>query len=201
MYPVDLCTYFIWFMLYSMLGWLYETVLCSVQERRWCNRGFLISPCCPIYGVGALLDVLVCSGLPGPVEVFLACAAGSAVLEYLTALVLEKAFHTTCWDYSTFPLNLRGRICLPASLCFGLGGLVVLYLLQPAMAFATGLLPGPARQLAAMGLVALLAADATLTAARLTPLDRQVTERRSRVDARMERTCRRVARFVDRLAP
>ena len=45
----------IWFLFYSVAGWVYESVLVSVQERRFVNRGFLNGPLCPIYGMGAVL--------------------------------------------------------------------------------------------------------------------------------------------------
>ena len=45
----------IYFAVYSVLGWIYETVLCSIREQRAVNRGFLNGPYCPIYGVGAML--------------------------------------------------------------------------------------------------------------------------------------------------
>ena len=48
-----MCEYFIWFMLYSVIGWIYESVYCSIQQRRPVNRGFLNGPLCPIYGAGA----------------------------------------------------------------------------------------------------------------------------------------------------
>lgn len=31
---------FLWFLLYAFIGWVYESVLVSVSERRWVNRGF-----------------------------------------------------------------------------------------------------------------------------------------------------------------
>lgn len=35
---------FLWFLFYSFLGWVYESILVSVQERRFVNRGFLNGP-------------------------------------------------------------------------------------------------------------------------------------------------------------
>ena len=32
---------FLWFLLYAFIGWVYESVLVSVSERRLVNRGFL----------------------------------------------------------------------------------------------------------------------------------------------------------------
>lgn len=46
---------------------------------------------------------------------------------------MERAFGTVWWDYSNMPLNIQGRICLPASLLFGVGGLLAVYVLMPAV--------------------------------------------------------------------
>ncbi len=40
--------YFLWFLFYSFVGWVYESILVSCQERRLVNRGFLNGPLCPI---------------------------------------------------------------------------------------------------------------------------------------------------------
>lgn len=50
---------FLWFLLYAFIGWVYESVLVSVSERRWVNRGFLNGPLCPIYGCGAVLAIVL----------------------------------------------------------------------------------------------------------------------------------------------
>ena len=47
--------HFIYFMLYAIIGWLYEVFL-EVVIYRWgfTNRGVLFGPYCPVYGFGAL---------------------------------------------------------------------------------------------------------------------------------------------------
>ena len=49
-------SYVLYFFFYSMLGWLYEVFL-EVVVYRWgfTNRGVLLGPYCPVYGVGALI--------------------------------------------------------------------------------------------------------------------------------------------------
>ena len=47
------------FMLYSCLGWIYETIFCTIKSGKWENRGFLYGPICPIYGTGALLIIVI----------------------------------------------------------------------------------------------------------------------------------------------
>lgn len=121
--------YFIEFILFSFVGWIYESLYCTIKGGHWSNRGFLFGPICPIYGFGAMSIRLISSLttlIPGkdiPLwQIFLGFAAGSAVLEYVTSWAMEKMFHSRWWDYNDMPLNLNGRICLPASLLFGLVG-------------------------------------------------------------------------------
>ena len=51
--------YIIWLFFYSVVGWIYESTLCSVRAHKFINRGFLNGPYCPIYGWGAVLDILI----------------------------------------------------------------------------------------------------------------------------------------------
>lgn len=44
----------LWFLLYSILGWIVESIYMSICNRKLTNRGFAKGPFCPIYGVGAL---------------------------------------------------------------------------------------------------------------------------------------------------
>lgn len=125
-------------MLYSLLGWIYETIFCTIKSGKWENRGFLYGPICPIYGTGALLIIIIMTATGGvdssiaPWQVFVISVLGSAVLEYVTSFTLEKLFHAVWWDYSDWPLNLGGRISLFSSLGFGAGGLLIVYVLAPA---------------------------------------------------------------------
>ena len=49
--------HFIYFMLYAILGWIYEVFL-EVVVYRWgfSNRGVLFGPYCPVYGFGAIIN-------------------------------------------------------------------------------------------------------------------------------------------------
>lgn len=168
---MHITTIFIWFMVYSILGWIYETAFCSIKTLKWDNRGMLIGPYCPIYGVGAVLDVLVCSGLPNPIAVFFMCMIGSAVLEYSTSYTTEKLFHAVWWDYSNMPLNIKGRICLPCSLGFGVAGLIVLYGIHPYIVRFTDAVLLYWQEPLALLLMAVFSADCALTADSLIALN------------------------------
>ena len=132
---MSVCAVFIWFVIYSIFGWIYESTYCTINERRWENRGFLYGPVCPIYGIGIIFIILMwhvaeARGIDlAWWQIFLCSFIGSIILEYSTHWALEKLFHAYWWDYSNMPLNVNGRICLPASLLFGMGGLAVVRLL------------------------------------------------------------------------
>lgn len=55
--------YFIIFIIYSILGWMMECTLGVIQNHKFVNRGFLIGPYCPIYGVGVVIVSLLLTRL------------------------------------------------------------------------------------------------------------------------------------------
>ena len=156
----------LYFYIYSFLGWLYESIMVSVREKHWDNRGFLIGPICPIYGAGGLIFSLIGTRLNIPMT-FLVCMVSSAVLEYMTGFTLEKLFHASWWDYSNMPLNLNGYICLPASLLFGVMGVAVSHFIHPLLALPVGYLPEWLISIAALLLVGITSADITVTVSTL----------------------------------
>ena len=166
--------YLVWFVVYSVLGWMYESTYCTIVEGKWANRGFLYGPLCPIYGTGVIAmmatwQFVLAEGIVvAPWQVFVVTALGSAVLEYATSWALEKLFHARWWDYTDMPLNVNGRICLPATILFGLMGLLVVYVLyQPTVDVTDAVAPELIEALSLV-LVAVVSVDATLTVSALT---------------------------------
>ena len=168
-------TLFLTFFIYSILGWIFETIYCSLVHQSWDNRGMLNGPYCPIYGCGAILAIHVCAHFNSPVLIFFVCALGSAVLEYLTSYLTEKFFHTVWWDYSYLPFNLNGRICLTVALGFGLGGLVVTYMIGPFVHGIIRHIPFFIQEPLALICMAIFAADLALTLDALTSLNQKLT--------------------------
>lgn len=129
------------FIIYSAIGWIYESILVSVRNRAPVNRGFLTGPVIPIYGCGAMiLYVTLWSYRDNLPLVFILGAIEATVLEYITSLVMECIFHARLWDYSDFPLNCKGRVCFFVSLFWGLLS-VVMILIQPFILYLIGIMP------------------------------------------------------------
>ena len=56
--------YFIYFVLFSIIGWLYEVFLeLFIYNNGFVNRGFLFGPYCPVYGFGAIIFILALNKL------------------------------------------------------------------------------------------------------------------------------------------
>ena len=41
---------FLWYVSYSAFGWVMETLIFAIRDKKSCKRGFLFGPLCPIYG-------------------------------------------------------------------------------------------------------------------------------------------------------
>ena len=181
------------FIFYSFLGWIWETVYCTVQNGHFQSRGFLFGPVCPIYGFSILTVQLLCRYGRGVIssdtpawKVFLICAAGSAVVEYSTSWYLEKRFHARWWDYGNLPLNLNGRICLPVTLCFGAGGVVIVRYILPVFEKTGSRIPPLAWETLSLVLMALFAADFALTEAELNSLLQRIESVENEFSSRAE---------------
>lgn len=135
--------YFIYFMFYSIIGWIYEVVL-EVFIYRWgfSNRGTLFGPYCIIYGVGALAFILCLRRVKEkkirigkisitPVIVFLGIVAVATTMELIGSYIMEWTTGDWMWNYERFAFNFQGRIALNPSVRFGIGGMIFMYVLQP----------------------------------------------------------------------
>ena len=120
------------FIIYAFFGWCTEVSYAALDLGKFVNRGFLNGPYCPIYGFGVLIVIGVLTPLK---ENILILFAGSflltSVLEYFTGWILEKVFHNKWWDYSEFPFNIRGYVCLKFSVLWGLACSFIMLVLHP----------------------------------------------------------------------
>lgn len=138
-------SYFLYFMVYSIIGWCYEVFL-EVVVYRWgfSNRGFLFGPYLPIYGIGALVILFVLCPLQKknikfgriymtPFLVFLGIMLLTTGIELIASYLLEWKTGTWLWDYRRFAFDFEGRIALNPSIRFGIGGMIFLYVIQPLL--------------------------------------------------------------------
>lgn len=163
--------YFLYFMFYSIIGWVYEVFL-EVVVYRWgfSNRGVLFGPYCVVYGFGAVILLLTLSGLMkqkrklGPVNitpvlVFIGIVVITTVIELIASYIMEFTMGEWMWDYTRFSFNFQGRIALNPSIRFGIGGMVILYLLHPLARKLTEKASTKAQRILALIFLVVLVAD------------------------------------------
>jgi len=149
---------FLWFSLYSVFGWVWETIVVSIEYGYLVSRGFLFGPLCPIYGVGAVSAILLFGKrkLSIPI-IFLAGAALVTILEYITSFTLELAFDQRWWDYTTHRFNIHGRVSLLATVVFGVMIVLLIKFIHPRVERLTErITDGTKRMLASLLAVAIL---------------------------------------------
>lgn len=108
------------FIIYSMLGWLVESIYMSFCNKKLTNRGFAKSPFCPIYGVGAVCCYLILGRFShNLVGVYFMGAALATIFEFVVGCGMNRLFGEVWWDYHEKPFNYRGIICLESTIAWG----------------------------------------------------------------------------------
>lgn len=120
------------FVIYSMLGWLVESIYMSICEKRIVNRGFARGPFCPIYGFGATIGCIFLAPLSARfLPLYITGAVSATIFEYLVGRLMIKFLGSLWWDYNEKPYNFQGIICLESTLAWGFYGIVIVGFFNP----------------------------------------------------------------------
>lgn len=160
--------FYVWlFFLLAGFGWLWEGFLYLLKDDMYVNRGFLAGPWLPIYGMGGIMmEVLLHRWRDRPMLAFVSSMVMCTTLEYLAGWYLESTWGVKWWDYSAMPWNLQGRVCLYSALLFGVGGLLLVWLVSPLFYSFYCRIPLKIQVGVGLLLVVLFTADATYSAMR-----------------------------------
>lgn len=125
-------TYFVIFLVGCVIGWVYEEIFYFVVENRLVNSGFMYGPYLPVYGFGALLMLLFLKPIKKfPPLVFILSMLVTGIWEYVTGYLMYKIWQTRWWDYTGKFLNIDGYVCLRSVLTFAIGGIALIYFIEP----------------------------------------------------------------------
>ena len=129
------------FLLYSILGFLLETVRSFLVNSKF-TSGILYGPWTPIYGIGIVIVILISNYLFAHlhlsrwVETFITFVIITLILtllEWIGGILIEKIFHTVFWDYSKEAFSIGKYISLSKSLMWGVGSIIFIYVLKPLL--------------------------------------------------------------------
>ena len=190
------------FIIYSFIGWIVDTVDILLTRKKLVNRGFLLGPVCPIYGVGVLLMIFLLSKFTDtPLALFVLAIFIFMILEYFTSYVMEKLFNARWWDYSDQKFNLNGRICLETTIPFGLGGMLVMYVVNP---FITKLLDKiPQNIIIILGIILLVifVVDCILSFSVITKIKKAISNKYGKCKDDTEEVNKKARAYLIKLSP
>lgn len=137
---------FIFFIVYCIIGWIFEELVFLVEDHILYNRGFLFGPWLPIYGFGGIIiTALFFKTKNKPVKIgkinirplimyFEACIIATVVELTATYIIdFTGGNFKTLWDYSQNFMNFQGRIALIPDAKFGVIALLAIYGVQPIL--------------------------------------------------------------------
>ena len=153
-FDIEIYEILIWFLIYGVIGWIFESSLRSIADKKFVNRGFLFGPFIPIYAFGItgfvfLLNPLytlppihfTLAGMPQGYQEFtfeykyyLIMLGGmviSSILEYVVHFSMEKLFNQHWWDYTPYKYNTKGRVCFSITFCWGALSVAAVHFIHP----------------------------------------------------------------------
>lgn len=118
----------LWLLLiYSLLGWVIETIVSTIKTHKFSNRGFSNGPYCLVYGITAVvLTVTMRELLDNTVFLLIGCATITTAAEWFTGKFLERLNRHKWWDYSGKKWNFDGYICFQYTVLWTILGIFVL---------------------------------------------------------------------------
>ena len=165
-----------YFIIYSFLGWCLESVYKTIIFKKPTNSGFLYGPFCPMYGIGAVMMIVLSKLSDNIIIIFLLSFVLFSVWEYIVAVILEKCFKTKYWDYSELKFNIKGRICLKNSFYWGLLGVILIYAIQPIVERLTNLISEQILLYISILLCIIISLDTIITITKLIVIDKKIKQ-------------------------
>ena len=142
---IEILKLLLYFFLYSIIGWILESVYKSILEKRVINSGFLHGPYCPIYGFGALI-LYYCFYDAKPTiknipSIFIIASLLLGSFELLCGLGFKYILGIEMWNYSGKFLNILNYTTVPILIGWGILGTIYVFFLHPLIQKFVSLFP------------------------------------------------------------
>lgn len=127
--------YFLWFIIFSFLGYLFEVLMTYLLNKKVINKGFLVGPIIPMYGIFSLIVVYLLKGYYNDVLVVMVFGGIiGLIIKYLVSHLFEKIFYHKFWNYK-IKYNIEGRICFIDAAIFMIMSTLIIYILEPLLTY------------------------------------------------------------------
>ena len=124
-----------WYLvIFSIIGLIIETIYCyattGILESR---KGLIWGPFCPVYGVGAIILILLLNHVnqKNYFKLFIYGFLIAAASEYIMSYVLEAFYGIRFWDYTYTGKDINGRICTIYSIFWGFLSILLMKGIKP----------------------------------------------------------------------
>ena len=153
-------------LIYSTLGWIIETVVGTVKNHKFTNKGFSTGPYCLIYGISAVFMAVTLKDLTDtPIFLLIGCGLLATAMEWFTGKFLERLNHHKWWDYSGKKWNYDGYICLQYSILWAILGAFTIRYGNSLFLSLFRWIPEPFFRIIVWGMAIIVFLDTTLSVA------------------------------------
>lgn len=124
------------FIIGSIIGWIFETIVVILQTGHFeIRQGLIYGPFIPVYGIGGVMYYIAFKFIKtrNKVKVFLITLILGGLTEYACSYIQEVVFGSISWDYSALPFNLNGRTSLLHCTYWGIAGLLYISWIEPLL--------------------------------------------------------------------
>lgn len=164
-----------YFVIFSFAGWLLNGVRTLFAERRFYNKGFLTSPFCPSYGLGAVVCYLSLNYFTeNKFILFFGSCIILSLLVVLIGFITEKLLGFKPWDFSDIKLSIGSYITLPYALFLGLLGMILVGLLIPVLNTVLQYMPFVVSLTVVLSICGLILADYVFSIITIIRLQRKI---------------------------
>ena len=127
------------FFIYSILGFLFETIISVIKKNNF-SSGILYLPWTPIYGIGAVIILLLSDFVfknlyfslwKEIVIVFLLVTIVLSFVELIGGFLIEKFLNVIFWNYYDYEYHIGKYIAVEVSLVWGFLSLILIYIVHP----------------------------------------------------------------------
>lgn len=123
-----------YFVVYAAAGWGIEQLYSRFTTGAFKKDGFLWGPLKPMYGIAPLWIMWSIAPDMSWIQVAGLCMLLPTIVELISGIMLSRWFNMRYWDYSSYPFQIKGYICVRFSIYWMLLCLVMWYGVQPVLA-------------------------------------------------------------------
>ena len=127
------------FFMYSVLGFLTESFIYKIMHYS-SHSGFLYGPITPIYGIGALIIIIINKQVFSKIKLnkflvlilqFITFTILLTILEYIGGFLLKEILNIELWNYTNKEYNIGRYVCLELAIIWGVFSILFVYIIHP----------------------------------------------------------------------